>query len=261
VRLLGVDAPELSFMLPGATTFTSLANRNWTEFLADPFVGMPHAWPRGLVEHLRTRLCITTAHNHLQHALAAEVTLKSEVSVDMERAGSARADFRFFLAFAHEVMDRYGRMLAYVNREQFAGSRPDSYNERLLARGVVLPYFIWPNIDPFRAVGPLLEAVPLPGSAKTAVAQAPALRRARTWVKSARRRGAGVWAAEDPLQLESFELRFLAQRRIPDRFVIDLSKDDDRLVPPEEYYTIPFPEDRLFVPVEYMHLFRLYGWR
>ncbi len=34
------------------------------------------------------------------------------------------------------------------------------YKERLLAEGQAVPYFIWPNIDPFLQAGNLLEAVP-----------------------------------------------------------------------------------------------------
>lgn len=37
VRFLGVDAPEISFMLPGKTTFTSMSNMAWEAYLSDPF--------------------------------------------------------------------------------------------------------------------------------------------------------------------------------------------------------------------------------
>ncbi len=73
---------------------------------------------------------------------------------DIEALDQTEEEFRFFLAFAYEVMDRYGRFLCYVNREQrdahHPEPRPRSYNERLLAAGAVIPYFIWPNVDPFK---------------------------------------------------------------------------------------------------------------
>jgi hypothetical protein len=62
-----------------------------------------------------------------------------------------------------------------------------------------------------------------------------------------------------------FELRFLARshtaacgtvrRSPPDRWVINLATDSDRLYPPLAYWRIPNPEDRLFIPVEYVPLF------
>jgi hypothetical protein len=58
-----------------------------------------------------------------------------------------------------------------------------------------------------------------------------------------------------------FELRFLARRSPPDRWVIDLSADDDRLHPPQSYIAIPNAEDRLFLPAEYVPLFVENGWR
>jgi hypothetical protein len=43
--------------------------------------------------------------------------------------------------------------------------------------------------------------------------------------------------------------------------VIDLSKNDDVLIKPQEYYTIPNVEDRLFIPEEYVPLFVEAGWK
>jgi hypothetical protein len=45
--------------------------------------------------------------------------------------------------------------------------------------------------------------------------------------------------------LQPFEIRFLAQRRLPERWVVDLSKNEDGLIPPQEYHTVPNMEDRL----------------
>jgi hypothetical protein len=58
-----------------------------------------------------------------------------------------------------------------------------------------------------------------------------------------------------------FELRFLARRRPSNRWVIDLSADDDRLHPLQSYIGIPNTVDRLFLPPEYVALFVENGWR
>jgi hypothetical protein len=145
--------------------------------------------------------------------------------------------------------------------------------ERLLEAGVANPYFIWPNVDPFRGPSSLAAAVSEPGTASQLTRGDNALAEARTWVRAAREAGAGVFSKDDPL-LQAFEVRFLSRqstievdrgerevRRPPDRWVIDLSKEDVALLPPQHYHTIPFPEDRLFVPAEYVPLFVEHGWR
>ena len=60
--------------------------------------------------------------------------------------------------------------------------------------------------------------------------------------------------------LEPFEVRFLAGRRLPNLWVIDLSKNDDILIDPQEYYRIQNMEDRLFIPEEFVSLFTEAGW-
>jgi hypothetical protein len=47
----------------------------------------------------------------------------------------------------------------------------------------------------------------------------------------------------------------------PDRWVIDLSAGDYRLLAPQLYHTIDHPEDRLHVPAEYVPLFERTGWK
>jgi hypothetical protein len=41
--------------------------------------------------------------------------LEATVDGDLEDLGRTKDDFGFFLAFAGEVMDRYGRLLAYLH--------------------------------------------------------------------------------------------------------------------------------------------------
>jgi hypothetical protein len=182
----------------------------------------------------------------------------------MKELGQDRDTFRFFLAFASEVMDGYGRFLCYLHPHQEKPLRKRSYNERLLKQGWATPYFIWPNVDPYRRQASLVDAVPEPGAVApagvTAEARQP-LDDARAWARDAREEGVGVWDKDGPLRIQPFELRFLARRSPPDRWVIDLSASADRLLEPQLYYRIRRPEDRLFVPGQYVPLFREKGWR
>jgi len=178
--------------------------------------------------------------------------------------GQSPADFRYFLAFSYEVFDRYGRFLAFINRNQptatVPGPRPPSYNERQLAAGQALPYFIWPNINPFREAPTIVDAVPPPGSART-LAELGDLKKARVAVKQARANGLGAFDPADPLRFEAFEVRFLGRGEVPIRAVIDLSKDDTVILRPQSYFKIPNPEDRLFIPGEFVPLFAAKGWK
>jgi endonuclease YncB( thermonuclease family) len=271
LRFLGVDAPEVSFPLPGKTAFVSITDEGWSEFLANPFAAeygpfAPALEPE-LAADLLQRLGPDAAANHARHAEAAEHGLETLLLADIEALGQTAQTFRLFCAFATEVMDTYGRLLCYLNREQpdadVPEPRPRSYNERLLALGLVTPYFIWPNLDPYRRQERLVDAVPVPGTASPANASAEdrgSLARAQQSVRNARAAGLGVFSTTDPLLVYPFELRFLSRRQPPERWVIDLSAGDDLLHPPQSYFPIA-PEDRLFVPAEYVPLFRERGWR
>ena len=106
--------------------------------------------------------------------------------------------------------------------------------------------------------------MPAPGSVAppgTAGADRRALDEARASVAHARAAGLGIYAAADPLRLYPFELRFLARRKPPERWVIDLGAGDDKILAPQRYYAIVNPEDRLFVPSEYVPLFVEKGWQ
>jgi hypothetical protein len=162
-------------------------------------------------------------------------------------------------------MDRYGRLLGFINRYQpdplSPEERPPSYNERLLRAGRVAPYFIWPNINPFRRQGSPVQAVIPPGEANQMAEEDETLRQARRWVRTARQEKRGIFDGSDPLRLLPFEVRFLARRRPPDRWVIDLGKDDKVLIKPQKYYAVSNIEDRLFIPEEYVPLFVEKGWK
>lgn len=262
VRFLGVDAPEISFTLPGGKRFVGLGDPAWAEYLENPLAAPfdPPLDP-GLLAHLGTKVGPGCAANHFRHATEAENALEEEVRKDLEELGQTEDEFRFFLAFAFEVIDRYGRFLCFINREQKEPPRPPSYNERLLQLAKVTPYFIWPNIDPFLEKGGIVDAVIPPGKAPEVADGDPALRAGRQAVRRARQQGLGLYDAHDPLRLLPFEVRFLARRRPPERYVIDLGKADDLILGPQHYYRIPNPEDRLFLPAEYLPLFTAKGWR
>jgi endonuclease YncB( thermonuclease family) len=159
LRFLGVDAPEVSFPLPGnSTAFVSISDPRWATFLDDPFDLAFGAIDPPLDPALRASLAARVgrgaAANHAELAETAERALEVQIESDIAALQQTPETFRFFCAFAHEVMDGYGRLLCYINRDQPDAddpkSRPRSYNERLLAVGHVSPYFIWPNVDPYR---------------------------------------------------------------------------------------------------------------
>ena len=269
VRFLGVDAPEISFTLPEDPAFRGLSDPRWENFLAKPFdEEFPPFDPplsQGLRQHLKARAGAGAALNHRRHAEAAEDLLEEEVRKDLNALGQSEEAFQFYLVFAGQVMDRYGRLLGYLNRYQPESfnpeERPLSYNERLLRDGRVTPYFIWPNINPFRSRGSAVQAVIPPGKANQMAEEDETLQRARQWVRTARQKKLGIFDGSDPLRLLPFEVRFLARRRPPDRWIIDLGKDDVVLIKPQKYYTVSNIEDRLFIPEEYVPLFVEAGWK
>jgi hypothetical protein len=63
------------------------------------------------------------------------------------------------------------------------------------------------------------------------------------------------------LRLQPFELRFSAGKRAPDRLVIDLSSDSGVRLEPTAYPTIEYLENLLYVPAEYVPLFKNNGWQ
>jgi hypothetical protein len=125
----------------------------------------------------------------------------------------------------------------------------------------VAPYLIWPNVDPFRKATALVDAVPKPKTAPKIADRAPTLKRARDQIRQARDQQQGIFDANDALRLYPFELRYLARREPPTRWVIDLNASTDRIIPPQKYHTVPNAEDRLWLPDEYIPLWVEKGWR
>ena len=202
------------------------------------------------------------AKNHHTHAKAAEDELERLIQEDFDSRGLSDENGRFFMAFANDVMDGYGRLLCYLNiQEPNAERRPVTYNERLLASGMAVPYFIWPNIDPFRREPSLANAALSPTAFRQRIAESPTLSVSRAAVKQARHDRKGIFSPTDPLMLLPFELRFLARRQPPSRWVIDLAAEDNRIYVPKRYINIPNVEDRLFLPEEFVPLFTSKGWQ
>ena len=266
VRFLGIDSPEVSIDLVVVRGGNDLDSPQWEEYLTDPFTPQYGQFDLDddLVDHLRARIGSGAGINHRFHANNARMELISLVQADMDALGQDRNTFSYFVAFSFEVFDSNGRFLAFINRNQpdpdNPGPRPLPYNERMLQQGAALPYFIWPNIDPFRDTS-LLDAVIAPGTANQIAEATPALRRAREFVRQARLDRKGVFNQQNPLRFEAFEIRYLGRRESPNRAVIDLSRNDDILLRPQSYYRIPNPEDRLFIPPAFIPLFVSRGWR
>jgi hypothetical protein len=266
VRFLGVDAAEESFDLPGTPSgdFVGIEKPAWETFLSNPFDEAtygPIVLSAGLKRYLRGVTGPGTAANHAHHSDLATAGLKKFVADDLTRLGKTSETFEFFLAFAYEIMDGYGRLLAYINCDQAESPRPLYYNERMLEAGLVVPYFIFPNIDPFVADKSPLRSGDTPVAFREKIRKSRKMTAARAWVSAARTAGIGVFDRTNPLKLLPFELRFLAQRRAPNRWIIDLGKDDNVLLKPENYYKITNLEDRLFIPEEFVPLFQAKGWK
>ena len=218
-----------------------------------------------MVEYLKQKTGQDTATNHHKHAVLAERALELEVMNDMKILDQTEENFQFFLAFADEIMDSYGRLLSYVNRNQPTEASPDirppPYNERLLKMALASPYFIFPNVSPFykNKLEDNTELSPLEFRKKTKLDKK--LQIAREFVRKARMEDRiGIFDKDDPLRIQAFEIRFLAQRRLPNRYVIDLSKEDNILIDPQKYYLINL-EDRMYIPYRYVPLFVHSGWQ
>ncbi|MTH97033.1 thermonuclease family protein [Roseibium sp. RKSG952] len=266
VRFLGIDTPEISFIAPGSNDFQKTDAPVFQALLAAPFApgsGGRQGFSNALCDYIETKAAADAAVNHHHWAERAEDRLEAFVDADLQEIGGDRETFQFFTAFAYEALDFYGRLLCYLNLGQPdvpSGTRKSSYNERMLETGFASPYFIFPNVDPFRAKGSPVEAVLKAGSPQSILTNAPRLRAARQSVKDARTAQLGIFNAIDPLIFDAFELRFLARHKPPARWLIDLAGDDRVLFHPQTYYLVPNSEDRLWVPGEFVPLFESAGW-
>ncbi len=264
LRLLGIDTPESSFIAPGTDDrFVSTDHQPFVDLLADPLnsaLGPVAGLTDVLASHIAAKASAAAAITHHHYAKAAEDQLELLIQADFDALGIDT----FFLAFGYEALDGFGRLLAYVHPHEPRTPRSQrrvNYNHRMLESGHAYPYFIFPNVDPFRAKGSPVEAAALATDPATILAAAPALRDACQAVAEARARGAGVFAAARPNPFEPFELRYLARRQLTSRWLIDLSGTERTLYPPHAYAAMPHAEDRLWLPPEFVPLFEASGWR
>ena len=266
LRLLGCDTPEkkIEFRKSG---FVALNDPRWTAYFKT--VWNTAKWgafdpplPDGLKSHLKKKLKDDAALNQWNHALAATKSLAELVEGDRKAFKLPAEKFRVFAAFSHEILDRYGRPLVFANIDvKEPVKRPELYNARMIANGRATPFFMWPNIEPFRKMK-ITEAALPPKEMHKELQKAKKLQAARKLAAAARQKGLGIYDKNKPLQLHAFELRYLARRAAPDRWVIDIGDNagGSKLVRPGQYHTIAHPEDRLFIPAEYVPLFMKNGW-
>ena len=270
-RFLGIDTCEMSYIFPqiddpNAGRWVSI--RKFVTYLSDPFsdqypdsVGLRSKLGEGLVGHLTPLLGPDCATKHYKYALRAQRALEELIIAEYKERAEKGRQYRFFIAFSHEVMDGHGRLLCYLHRDNNKRERerdPLSYNEKMLERGMAFPYFIWPNVDPFRPKSTYVEAVPEPDELQDWVQSAERLNQAREIVREAREKRLGIFEEGD--LLAPFELRFLARRRPPHRYVLNLETCANVLLRPTQYYLIGNPEDQLFIDEHFLPLFEEKGY-
>lgn len=171
MRFLGIDTPEISFAPKhDRNNFIPTNDTYWLEYFTDPFKDAPNFRSQlgdELVAYILAKIGDNTAGNHYRYSVKARDALRAEIEGDMMRLGQNNETFKFFARFSEEVIDRYGRLLAYLNCDipQESGRRPLFYNERLLKQGLAAPYFIWPNMNPFNDV----NTIPTPQELQTSL--------------------------------------------------------------------------------------------
>jgi hypothetical protein len=97
IRFLGIDAAEISFMLPGERKFTGLYDGKWEIFLSNPFaeelVSFDPPLTPELRNYLQTRVGPGAAMNQHTHAEAAEDILEEEILGDLKVLGQNEENF------------------------------------------------------------------------------------------------------------------------------------------------------------------------
>lgn len=268
VRFLGIDTPEISFQYPGKAAFISAGNAEWEKSFSKNKWQQNLVIDAGLMSYLKN--CIGNGKgvhtNHYKLAKEAEENLEKLVQTDLTASGKTEDEFKFFMAFGSDYLDSYGRLLCYIHPDNANFKKPPknnpSYNEHQLASGYGIPYFIWPNVQPFMNADPFKENNIQPEKFRKKLSKPNKLTEARKKFSEARKNRMGIYTKGMELKLMPFEFRFISRGKGPDRYVIDLSDTgSQQLIQPQNYYTIPNPEDRLWIPKEYVELFRKCGWK
>lgn len=277
VRFLGIDAAEKGLYRPLRMSevnqskkagYMKLENELWQEFLTNPLSEEwePYSKPLApdLINNLSNRWGPDARDNHLEWANKARKRLVELIREDLELINRSWKNAEFYTSYGSELLDAYGRLLCFINiAEHNRNRRPKySYNERLLQEGFVIPYFIWPNVAPFSKMS-ILEAVRNPVEFRSNANDSKALSKARQWCSEVRAKPENIYDPSHGLWILPFELRYLAGRISPKRYVIDLGANatDKKLFSPSRYWEISKFEDRLFIPAEYAPLFEKHGWQ
>ena len=274
IRFLGIDTPEMTFQYPNIGSADDgkwLTVDKFKTYLTDPFSNnypssdaFKTSLGAGLVTHLHTMLGPNCAQDHRQKAEDAEDALEQMIIDEYIHRAKAGKHYSFFMAFSHEILDGYGRLLCYLNRNNTKSERDQNrfkyiYNERMLENGMAFPYFFWPNVTPFFMPGKAIkDSIPKAADLQNfMVNNAGRLNKARNDVANARANGLGVWNTKI---LAPHELRYLARRNPPNRWILDLNTCSSQLIEPTKYYAIQNPEDRLFIDEHYLPLFLQKGY-
>ena len=271
VRFLGIDTPEISFEFPGTNTFINLKDKRWDAFFKSGKWRENLAIGQDLYHYFNNIIGNgkNVSKNHAELASEAEKSLVKTITSDLKKSKRSTRSFTFFMAFANDFLDGYGRLLCYLNSatDNFKNQKDKeevkkySYNERQLAAGWAAPYFIWPNTQPFLSIKAFSKENVLPQNFWLLIKKSGKLHQARKFVSDARIAGKGIFSAANPLKLMPFELRIISRKKSPDRYVVDLRDEGSNvLLKPEEYIKIPHQEDRLHIPSEYVPIFQIYGW-
>ncbi len=266
-RFFGIDTAEVSFNIRN-DSFVRLSDDKWTQFFVSGEWKNNFPVTPALRNHLIMRIGDGTkiAPNHDKHAKNATKALEVMIQADLDATGKTKDNFEFFLSFGYEFLDVYGRLLCYLVADKDNFNPPQkklSYNEAQLANGMAVPYFIYPNIQPFLSIQPFEKDNSKPVGFWKNINASTKLQAARKAVSDARIAGSGIFDANDPLILLPYELRYIARKDAhgPDRFVIDLGQNGSNVIlKPEKYFKIKNYEDRLFIPKEFVPLFTSNGW-
>lgn len=278
VRFLGIDTPEISFEIKDDGLFHHTNSQIWIDYLENiqtQWNTIREDLSEDLYNHLSERfLQGNLAINHNIHAKRAEDKLEEFIQADIDLLGLNNESMKLFLPFSYEILDTYGRLLSFVHPDlknpeiSEPPAHMESYNFKMLESGYSLPYFIWPNINPFRKEESVSKAAyNSPDEFREKMKNDNSLKKARTAVKNARCEEKGVFENAftfegttcKRLLLEAFELRFLSRQLPPSRYFIDFSSTSNQILKPTDYFRC-LPEDRLFIPSEYIPLFEKRGW-
>ena len=262
IRLLAIDTPEVSFQLN--KKFVPLTDKSWEKYLKNVLSDWKDAKKKlgeELFSDLKKRLAQkNVAANHELHAHNARKFIQALAKAEEAERISKSKKYSLFIALCNDVIDTYGRMLGYAFTALEKGEpHRRSYNLQMLEAGLALPYFIWPNIDPFRKVKPF-DAAYSPEKLYALMEKSKLMKELRSAVTKIRKAKKGIYNPKTGLILQAFELRSLARKSAPQRPFIDLKKHDEKIHSSTSYLKTA-PEDRLFIPEEFVPLFKQNGWK